>query len=230
MRDYVARHPKSAALQYLLGTWLTRLNQPEDARSAFNAAAQAKPGFLEAIEGLADLDIAEGKTDSARKNMALIAAAPGGRATAELALGVLEERLGGNQEAAIAHYRKALAAEPDNVTALNNLAYHLAGDKNHADEALSFAQRVKKLDPDSPYVDDTIGWAYYNNGSYELAVRYLETAVARQPNPGRKYHLAMAYFKAGSAGKARVMLRDALTMDSKVPEASAAVQLISQAK
>jgi Tfp pilus assembly protein PilF len=228
MREHVSRHPRSAGLQYLLGAWLMRLNHPEEARVAFRAAAQARPGFLAAMEKLVDLDLATNKPDVARQTLASLAAAPGGNAPAEITLGVLEERPGGNAESAIAHYRKALNVDPDNVTALNNLAYHLAGDKNHADEALSLALRVKKLDPANAYVDDTIGWAYYNKGSYSLAVQSFEAAVARQPNPSREYHLAMAYFKAGVAGKARATLRDALKMDASVPEASIAMQLIDQ--
>jgi Flp pilus assembly protein TadD len=89
---------------------------------------------------------------------------------------------------------------------------------------LSLALRVKRLDPANPSVDDTIGWAYNNCGS--LAVEHFETAVARQPNAQREYHLAMAYLKAGDARKARARLREALKMDDNAPEASLAKQLI----
>jgi tetratricopeptide (TPR) repeat protein len=228
MREHVAKHPQSAALQYLLGAWFMRLNHPDDARAAYQAAAQARPGFLAAMEKLVDLDLAAGKPDAARQTLASISAAPGGKAPAEITLGVLEERPGGSADAAIAHYRKALNVDPDNITALNNLAYHLAGDKDHADEALELALHVKKLDPANPYVDDTIGWAYYNKGSYNLAVQHFEAAVNRQPNPSREYHLAMAYFKAGVTGKARATLHNAVKMDAAAPEASVAMQLIDQ--
>jgi hypothetical protein len=116
--------------------------------------------------------------------------------------------------------------DPDNVPTLNNLAYHLAGDKSAAEEALSLALRVKRLDPADPSVDDTIGWAYYNRGSYSLAVEYFEAAVARQPNARREYHLAMAYLKAGDARKARATLREGLKMDDNAPKASLAKKLI----
>ena len=91
---------------------------------------------------------------------------------------------------------------------------------------MSLALRVKRLDPANPSVDDTIGWAYYNRGSYSLAVEHFETAVARQPNAQREYHLAMAYLKAGDSRRARVRLHEALTMDDNAPEASLAKQLI----
>src|SRR5215471_3062581 len=178
------------------------------------------------MEKLLDLEIAAGNTGAARQTIVLIAAAPGGKAPAELALGVLEERAGGSAQSAIVHYRNVLNEDPDNVAALNNLAYHLAGDKSGSEEALSLALRVKQLDPANPSIDDTIGWAYYNRGSYSLAVQHFEAAVARQPNAPREFHLAMAYLKAGNVAKARATLRDAIKMDDKAPEASAAKELI----
>jgi tetratricopeptide (TPR) repeat protein len=229
MREHVQRHPDSAGLQYMLGVWLLRLNHPDEAKAAFQAVLHAYPGFLPALERLLDLDIAARDNGAASQTIASIATAPGGSEPAELARGVMEERPGGNVDSAIAHYRSVLNIDPDNIVALNNLAYHLAGDNNHADEALSLALRVKKLEPANASVDDTIGWAYYNKGSYSLALGHFQTAVAKQPNARREYHLAMAYLKTGTADKARATLREALKMDSKAPEAPIARELIEGA-
>ena len=227
MHSYVDRYPKSAGLQYLYGTWLLRLNRRDDAQAAFRAAVQARPGFLPALERLADLDIAAGHLDLARQTIASISATPGGGSSAELALGVMEERPGGNPESAIAHYRKVLEESPDNITALNNLAYHLTADPSHADEALKLALRLKKLAPRAAAVDDTLGWAYYNTGAYKLATVYLQAALSAQNKPGRGYRLAMAYYKAGARERARATLRDAMKLDPASPDAAAAQQLIN---
>ena len=227
MQGFASRYPKSAGLQYLLGTWLVRLDRREDAKTAFRAAVQARPGFLAALERLAHLDISDGRLDSARETIDSIAAAPGGGSTAELALAVMEERPGGNQNAAIAHYRKVLEESPDNITALNNLAYHLAADPSHADEALKLALQLKKLAPNRAPVDDTLGWAYYNTGAYELAAIYLQSALSQQNKASRVYRLAMAYFKAGARERAHAALRDAMRLDPSAPEAPAAEQLIN---
>jgi tetratricopeptide (TPR) repeat protein len=229
MRGYASRYPTSAGLQYLLGTWLLRANEPAQAKAAFETAVTNRPGFVKALERLADIEIASGNLEAAHKTIALIAASPGGNSAAELALGVLEERSGGNPESAIVHYRKVLEDSPDNVTALNNLAYHLAGEPQHAEEALKLALRLKKLAPNRASVDDTLGWAYYKSGGYELAVSYLQAAVAKQAKPGRKYRLAMAFFKSGAKDRAQSALRDAEKMDPRAPEAAAAIQLISSA-
>jgi tetratricopeptide (TPR) repeat protein len=229
MRRHVQRHPDSVGLQYMLGVWLVRLNHTDEAKAAFKAAIRAYPGFLPALERLLDLDMAAGDARAASEMIVSIAAAPGGSEPAELARAALEERSGGNMDSAIAHYRSVLNIDPDNIIALNNLAYHLAGDNKHSDEALSLALRLKKLEPADASVDDTIGWVYYNKGSYSLALVHFQTAVARQPNARREYHLAMAYLKTGTPEKARATLREALKMDDKAPEAPLARQLIEGA-
>jgi tetratricopeptide (TPR) repeat protein len=139
---------------------------------------------------------------------------------------MLEERPGGDIQAAMAHYRKALEADPNNIMALNNLAYHLANDAKQYDEALKIAQHAKEISADNPVVDDTIGWAFYQKGLYQNAVAQFREAVSKEPTARRKYHLAMAYFEAGEQQQARSLMSEALKMDSRIPEAALAVRLI----
>ena len=47
--------------------------------------------------------------------------------------------------------------------ALNGLAYLLA-ETRQPDEAIKYAQKAKELAPDSPAVDDTLGWTYFQKG------------------------------------------------------------------
>jgi tetratricopeptide (TPR) repeat protein len=227
VQDYVSKYPKSAPLQFLLGEWLLEFKKNAEARTAFGVALQAAPGFLGAELKLADLDIADGNLDSARQRLGKVVATPAGKVSAELRLGLIEERPEGNAEAAIGHYRKVLELDPKNLTALNNLAYHLANDTQQFDEALKVAQQAKEIAPKDPTVDDTIGWAYYNKGLYDTAVKYFEASVATQPNARRQYHLAMAYFKAGSRLRALAVLTAARKMDPTLPEAEVAGQLLA---
>lgn len=227
VQEYVSAHPKSAALQYLLGEWLLHAGKRGEARTAFSAALQAAPEFLDAKLKLAEIDVADGKLDAARQRLIPIAATKNGKAPAELALGTMEERPGGNAQAAMEHYRKVLEVEPNNLMALNNLAYHLVNDAKQFDEALKLAQQAKELAPKDPSVDDTIGWVYYNEGLYEDAVTHLKEAVSEQPSAVRKYHLAMAYFKVGDSKRAQILLSEARTMDATLPESALAHQVFS---
>jgi Tfp pilus assembly protein PilF len=74
-------------------------------------------------------------------------------------------------------------------------------------------------------VDDTLGWTYFQKGMYTLAVAHLEGAVAKDGTALRKYHLAMAYLKAGDPKRGRQTFEAALKMDPKLPEAQVARQL-----
>jgi Tfp pilus assembly protein PilF len=127
--------------------------------------------------------------------------------------------------AAITDFRKVVESQPNDATALNALAYLLAENGNQPDEALKYAQKAKELDPKSPMIDDTLGWVLYRKGMYTAAVRYLESANATEGTARRKFHLAMAYLKAGDRSRGRVALEAGLRMDPMLPEAKMAQEL-----
>ncbi len=226
-REYAARTPKSARLQEFLGQLLTANGRSEEARKAFEAAKAANPGAVTADLSLADLDIKEGKLDSARRNLSAILAANNNNLTARQLLAGLEVTAG-NQAAAIEHYRKALEQNPRDIIALNNLAYLLSEQANQLDEALSYAQQAKQLAPEDPAIADTLGWIYYRKGLYRNAVQQLEAAVEKGETARRRYHLAMAYVKAGDYTRGRQTFDTARKMDAKLPEAQTAQQLLAE--
>ena len=95
--------------------------------------------------------------------------------------------------------------------------------------APAYAQQAKELAPENPAVDDTLGWTYYQKGMYAMAVTHMESAIARESNAVRKYHLAMAYLKAGDPARGRQNLEAALKMNPNLPEAQAARQIFANA-
>ena len=177
---------------------------------------------MEADFALSVLDTAEGKLDDARKRLSAVVSSHPDNITAHLLLAQFETTTG-KIPAAIEQYRKVVALDSTDALAFNSLAYLLAQSKQ-PDEALKYAQKAKELAPDNPAVDDTLGWIYYQQGSYPLAVVHLEAATARDGPAVRKYHLAMAYLKAGKPERGRQTLDAALRMDPKLPEAQAARQ------
>lgn len=222
LREQAAARTGSAPVQHYFGKYLMQIGDKEGARKAFLAAKTADARFVAADLDLARLDIAQGKKESARQILTALVAADSRNATAGLMLGMLEETMG-NSAKAIEHYRKVLEVDDRNVLALNNLAFQLAEFSNQLDEALKYAQKARELAPDSlAAVDDTLGWIHYRKGIYRTAVRYLESALAKEPTPRRKYHLAMAYLKAGEEKTARRTLEAALKMDPALPEAKLA--------
>ncbi len=228
VREHAARSPASAPLQGFLGRWTEILGSVRDARAAYAAAKSADPGYTNADLSLARLDLIDGKLDSARQTLSAVLASQPELHAARVLLGMVEEGAGRPAEA-IAHYRQVVAADRSNFVALNNLAYRLAVDGGQLDEAIRFAQQAKELAPNHPSVEDTIGWAFYRKGIYRTAVAHLESASAKSSDAVIKYHLGMAYLKAGDATRGRQTLVAALRLNPTLPEAKAARELLAEA-
>jgi tetratricopeptide (TPR) repeat protein len=230
VREYVSRQPKSAPAQEFLGTLLARNGDRAHARAAFEAAKAADPRFVSADFSLTQLDVLEGKWDEARNRLKATLSVDGRNAKTYLWLSMIEESVA-NHGPAIAYLHKAVELDPANSHALNNLAYSLAEHANNVNEALPYAERACELDPDQPAYADTLGWILYRKGLYSLAVKRLENAASgRQTDALTKYHLAMAYAKAGDADRGRAFLKAALKLDSKLPEARMALNVVGPAR
>ncbi len=125
----------------------------------------------------------------------------------------------GLTEAAIDHYRKAIAGNPKDAVSLNNLAWVLGEVKKRPDEALPLAVRAEQLAPSSAHVLDTLGWIHYRRGAYADAEKILARAVARAPgNASIQFHLGMTYSRLGKKPEAVSALRRAAQLDAKLAQ------------
>lgn len=224
VRGIAAAHPASAVVQLYLGRLLTSDGDRAGGRRAFEAAKSIQPGMIDADFALAELDARDGKVEEARKRLlGVISSHPDNR-VAHKFLAQFEMTVG-NPAAAIEQYRKVVEIDAKDALSWNSLAYLLA-ENRRPDEALKCAQKAKELAPDNPAVDDTLGWIYYQQGAYPLAVVHLEGATAKEGTGTavRKYHLAMAYLKDGKPDRGRQTLEAALKMNPNLPEAQAARQ------
>ncbi len=112
----------------------------------------------------------------------------------------MQHQKAGNAAGAIVEYRKALAAEPANPVALNNLAWLLFEGKRGAPaEALELARRAHAAAPSSAQIMDTLGWILFSIGRRDEALPMLEQAAKLAPaNEQVVGHLAEAKRSAGS--------------------------------
>lgn len=227
IQEHAAKNPKSPVVQQFLAELLMVNGQKAQARAALASVKAANPKLGPADLLLAQLDASEGRLGDASKTLnALIAQAPR-NTTARLLLASVAET-GGQRAAAIEEYRKVLDIQPNNVLALNNLAYGLAEDGKpaDADEALKYAQKAAELAPNAAAVENTLGWVLFRKGLYSLAVPHLERAVATEATARRRCHLAMAYLKIGDEDRGQKSLDAALKMDPNLPEAKTALKML----
>lgn len=225
VKAYVAQHPKSADLEYLLGNLLLETGDKVQAKQALTIAKALKPESDAADLSLAQIDLLQANWNDARRQLTSILSSKGENAQAEQWLGMLEAS-SGNPAAAIKYFRKVLETKPDNAVALNNLAYLLSENGDQTQEALKCAQRAVELDPKNPEFVDTLGWVLFHRGVYGGAVTHLERATSLKSTAIGQYHLAMAYYKAGQEARGRTALQAGLRMDPTLPEAKAAQRLM----
>ena len=95
-------------------------------------------------------------------------------------------------------FRKVLATDPQNATALNYLGYMLADRGVKLDEALGLIKKAVDLDPSNGAYLDSLGWAYFRLGKYESAEDSLIKASQRiGTDPTVQDHLGDLYQKTG---------------------------------
>ena len=84
-------------------------------------------------------------------------------------IGILLEAQNKRDEAR-KRYEQVMAIDPHAPVAANNLAWIYAETGGNLDLALQLAQIAKTELPETPEVDDTLGWVYYKKGLPTQAV------------------------------------------------------------
>lgn len=117
----------------------------------------------------------------------------------------------GRRDQARDEYEKVLKADPDNITALNNLAFMKAEDSTDLDRALNLAQRAVQKKPDNPDVRDTLALVYLRKNLTDESLRIMTELVGQNPNRSTfHYHRALALVQKGDNVTARRELNSAL--------------------
>jgi tetratricopeptide (TPR) repeat protein len=95
-------------------------------------------------------------------------------------------------------FKKVLASDPEHASALNYLGYMLADQNMKLDEALAYIKRAVDLDPANGAYLDSLGWAYFRLGKYDLAEENLLKASQKiNTDPTVHDHLGDLYQKTG---------------------------------
>jgi len=95
-------------------------------------------------------------------------------------------------------FKKVIASDPQHAMALNYLGYMLADQNMKLDEAFSYIKRALDIDPTNGAYLDSIGWAYFRLGKFEMAEESLVKAAQKiNTDPTVHDHLGDLYQKTG---------------------------------
>ena len=129
---------------------------------------------------------------------------------------------------AIEHYKKMLDIKPDNVLALNNIAWSYYKTGQLEDAAIN-AKNAYELAPKSAQVIDTYGYILVRQGDIDKGVELLEQAVKLAPKPGDiQFHLAEGYYKKGEVIKSKDILVSLLKSNAHFREKESAEILLNK--
>lgn len=113
--------------------------------------------------------------------------------------------------------RHIIDIDPDNAMALNALGYTLIDVTERHAEGFELIRRAHELDPDSPAILDSLGWAYHKLGDDSRALPYLIAAYQGQPDQEIAAHLAEVLWLLGRHDEARAVIAEARTRLDEQP-------------
>jgi tetratricopeptide (TPR) repeat protein len=127
-----------------------------------------------------------------------------------LDLALLYDRTGRTEQAR-KEYEIVIKLQPENATALNNLAYLDAEDGVDLDRALAHAQTAQQKLPDDLDIQDTLALVYLRKNLTSDGIRMLRDLVNRKPDSATFHlHLALALYQKGERPSAKRELQIAL--------------------
>ena len=127
-------------------------------------------------------------------------------------------------------YLAVIETDPDNVVALNNLAWNLRLEEPR--QALQYIRRAAQAAPERPEVLDTLAVIEHLNGESRAAYRNIERALKGAPqNPSMRYHKAMIGAALGEEDQAIALLEELLADEAtEFPERAEAEALLDTLK
>ena len=129
-------------------------------------------------------------------------------------LAMLYERQGRYDELET-QLRQVIALDPDHAHAYNALGYTLADRNQRLPEALDLITQALELQPDDPFILDSMGWVKFRMGDKPAALDYLSRAYAQRPEADIAAHLAEVLWAEGKRQQAEEMLHAGYKKDPK---------------
>lgn len=140
---------------------------------------------------------------------------------------LIHERMG-QVELAEQDLRGLLQSDPDNVHALNGLGYMLLTNTTRLEEASKLIRRAHELQPDDAAITDSLGWVEFKLGRTEEALKWLQQAYDKYPDPEVAAHLGEVLWTLGEKERARGIWDKSLIDDPEHKVLRETIQRLTQ--
>lgn len=196
---------------------LLQQGRTEEALSVGKQAAEQIPQDPIVLYLLGNAFIAEGQHSQAVQELTAASKLPARKPLKASIHGSLGDALAAMDqwEQAFTQYERSLKFNPDNPGILNNYAYYLSQHGNDLAKAKEMGRRALELDPNNPSYLDTIGWIFYQEGSYQEAEEFIRAAVnAGNTSAEVMEHMGDVLDKLGQKQEAQQWWKKALEKDT----------------
>jgi tetratricopeptide (TPR) repeat protein len=182
--EAVAKVPKDRNLKMVLAGQLADTGQVEQGLSLIKGMLKGTPEDREVYISLAQMYSRLKRWPEAEEALAKaeqLSSKPEERDYVSFVAGSVYERQK-KYDKAEEMFKRVLAGDANNAVTLNYLGYMLADRGVRLEEALGYVKKAIQLDPQNGAYLDSLGWAYFKLGNYELAEEALRKAVDRIQN------------------------------------------------
>ena len=223
----LAAAPANPAMLELAGRTYMALGDAQKSEETWRKLIDVQPSSMIGYAALGQLFFAQGRLDDARREFERYAEKQPADVGAHTLVGIILQMQNRIPEAQ-KKYERVIEINPNAAVAANNLAWLYAEQNANLEVALQLAQTAKSQMPDSPEVDDTLGWVYYKKGLATLAIASFQQSVVKDPaNASYLYHLGLAHLMNGDKVKARESLEKALKTKGDFKEAAEARRVLA---
>ena len=114
---------------------------------------------------------------------------------------------------AISDLRTMVKQRPGDPLAMNALGYTLADHSLDLKEARSLISKSLAMTPDSPAIQDSMGWVLFKQAQYKESMRWLTRAYANEKDAEIAAHLGETLWAMGQHTQARAIWDQALAAE-----------------
>ncbi len=197
-QEAVNKYPNDRNLKYILAGLTADSGQPDAAIAQVKAMLKGTPEDRDTYITLANMNARLKRypeAEDAANHAVQLSTKAEDKDDAQFTLASIYEREK-KYDQSEQLFKQLINSNPSNAAALNYLGYTLADRGLRLDEALGYIKRAVQLEPQNGAYLDSLGWAYFKMGNYDMAEDYLQKAVSSSHNdPTVLDHLGDVYQK-----------------------------------